>query len=73
MYYIFFSKKKKDKRYYVKVRMSNGKHKLVLNDGQYEQFKAWVLNAEGLYEITDDNNYMALNRTHMASVEVRKR
>jgi hypothetical protein len=76
--YIIYSEKfKKNKGkpicYHIKVKLSNGSHKLVLNEEQYQQFKSWVVNAEGLYEITDDNNYIALNRNHMASVEVKKR
>lgn len=60
--------------YNITIKFIGGnKAKLTLNEEQYNQFKAWVDQAEGVYKAGDDTKSITLNRKHVASVEVRKR
>lgn len=52
------------------VRFARGiQTKLILNDEQYEQFKAWLNQPDGIYEIGDDSNMAWLDRPNVVSVE----
>lgn len=66
--------KSKEVTYKIKVKFSSGiKTKLVLNEAQYEQFKAWLAQPEGIYEISSDSETVTLNRKYVSCVEVRRK
>lgn len=74
---IYESYKIKQKRnkpisYSITIKYSFGQTKLVLNESQYEQFKAWLNQSEGIFQIGDDNNQVTINRIYVAAVEVKK-
>lgn len=72
--YYFYKRKSSTIQYHITVKLNGGsKSKLVLKEEQYEQFKTWLNQAEGIYEISDDIDTVTLNRKYVAAVEVRKR
>lgn len=72
--YYFYKRKSSITTYYVTVKLNGGsKSKLVLKEEQYEQFKTWLNQAEGIYDIGDGINTITLNRRYVACVEVKKR
>lgn len=59
--------------YKVTVKFAFGaKTKLVLNSEQYIQFKAWLAQPDGIFDIVNDENNIIIIRQHVSCVEVRK-
>lgn len=60
--------------YHVKVKFVGGnKTKLVLNAEQYEQLQAFLNQADGHFEIGDEQNSVKFCREHICAVEVKKK
>lgn len=60
--------------YHVKVKFAHGiKTKLVLNETQWEQFRAWLYQPDGIYDIGDDKQSAWLDRSFLVSVEMKQK
>lgn len=71
---LYIDKRKKALAYHVKVKFAHGiKVKLVLNDSQWEQFKAWLNQVDGKFEIGDDSQLVVLDRGFLVSVEMQRK
>lgn len=71
----FILKRKiRDVYHHIHIKFVGGnKTKLILNDEQYEQLQAFLNQADGHFEIGDDQDNVKIYREHICSVEVKKK
>lgn len=72
--YIPTQRRPRETTYHIKVKFAHGiKEKLVLNERQYEQFKAWLNQPEGIFDIGDEQQFAWIDRQFVVSVTVRRK
>ena len=72
-FYFAQNRDPKPPRFNVTVRLTHGRQKLTLNQEQYDQFTAWLGNADGTYDIEGEKYRVVIDRRYVAAVEVQKR
>lgn len=73
IWYLLY-RKTEESYYHIKIKFAhNLKTKLVLNAEQYEQFKAFLNQSDGHFEIGDENDHVKLYREFICAVEVKKK
>jgi hypothetical protein len=72
-FYFAQNREPKPPQFNITVSLTHGRQKLTLNAEQYEQFTAWLGNADGTYDIEDEKHRVVIDRRYVAAVEVQKR